>query len=48
VQVDAIQQRPGNARTVLVNVMRRAATSMQAVPPESALAPLRCLFAISL
>jgi hypothetical protein len=48
VQVDAVEQRPGNARTVLVNVVRRAAAGMQAVPPEAALAPLRSLFAISL
>jgi len=48
VQVDAVQQRPGNPRTVLVNVVRRAAAGVQAVPPESTLTPLRSLFAISL
>jgi len=47
VQVDAVEQRSGNARTVLIDIVGRAAAGVQAIPPEAALAPLRCLFAIS-
>jgi hypothetical protein len=48
VQVDAVEQWAGNPRSVLVHIVRRAATIAQAVTPEAALAPLCSLFAISL
>ena len=46
VQIDAVEQRPGDARTVRVHVVRRAAAGAQAIPPEAALAGLRCLSAV--
>jgi hypothetical protein len=46
VDVDAIQERPGDATDVALNLQRRAEAFAGWVVPESAGAPMRCPFVV--